>query len=372
MRIELATALIMGNRSSKHSKKTAVDTKKKKKTSAKIYATEFETYEAACEEDTEIQSFDRRMHARMSNVISTLSTDVEGGAVSFDSLKVVTESLLDVSQEVMKFVLDCKKDIWKHKEVLELAVDFFDNSTKTLDFCYALEESVCLVGSNHQLILSGNGYKKTLKELKKFKDAETPFGKDFFKMFQIVYEQQMLMLEKLQIRTKRLDNKFKRIRTWRKIASIIFVAIYATLLICSVVAAAIAATAVAAALASTIAPMGAMGKWLHSLWKKYENAVKGQKDVFFSMQEGTFVAVKDLDYIRLLIQQLDKEIKRMVTSAETAVEHHDTIKIQIHEINKVLLVFKKKIEELGNRADLCSKDIIKAREVFFNKVMHHT
>ncbi|XP_010451057.1 PREDICTED: UPF0496 protein At4g34320-like [Camelina sativa] len=370
----------MGNKSSKHSKTKAIDTKKKK-TSAKIYATEFKTYEAACKEDTEIQSFDRRMHARMSNVISTLSTgvDVEGRALSFDSLKVVTESLLDINQEVVKVVINCKNDIWKHKEVFELAVDFFDNSTKTLDFCYALEESMCLVGSNHQLILSairqfeeeslvrgGNGYKKTLKELKKFKDAKTPFGEDFFKMFQI--EQQMLMLEKLQIRSKRLDIKLKRIRTWREI---IFVATYATLLICSVVAAAIAAPSVAAALASVIVPMGAMGKWLHSLWKKYE-AVKGQKDMFFWMQVGTFVAVKDLDNIRLLIQQLDKEIKRMVTSAESAVEHHDTVKIQIHEIEKVLLVFKKKIEELGNRADLCSKDIIKAREVVFNKVIHHT
>ncbi|XP_019086552.1 PREDICTED: UPF0496 protein At4g34320-like [Camelina sativa] len=365
----------MGNRSSKRSKTTAIDTKKKKKkTSAKIYATEFKTYEAACKEDTEIQSFDRRMHTRMSNVISTLSTgvDVEGRAVSFDSLKVVTESLLDMNQEVVKAVMDCKNDIWKHKEVFELAVDFFDNSTKTLDFCYALEESMCLVGSNHQLILSGNGYKKTLKELKKFKDAKTPFGEDFFKMFQIVYEQQMLMLEKLQIRTKRLDIKLKRIRTWRKISSIIFVATYATLLICSVVAAAIAAPPVAAALVSVIVPMGSMGKWLHSLWKKYETAVKGQKDVFFSMQVGTFVAVKDLDNIRLLIQQLDNEIKMMVTSAESAVEHHDTIKIQIHEIKKVLSVFKKKIEELGNRADLCSKDIIKAREVVFHKIINHT
>lgn len=220
-------------------------------------------------------------------------------------------------------------------------------------------------------LAGGNGYKKTLEELKNFKDAESPFNEDFFKMFQSVYKQQMLMLEKLQLRKNKLDKKLKCIHTWRKLSSIIFVATFATVLICSVVAAAMAAPPVAAALAAaTAVPLGSMGKWIDSLWKNYENALKGQKEVISSMQAGTFVAVKDLDNIRVLIERLEIEITGMVKSAEFAVEHN-AVKIGIDDIKKKLEVFKKNVEELGTQADLCSRDIRRARTVILQRIIKH-
>lgn len=86
------------------------------------------------------------------------------------------------------------------------------------------------------------------------------------------------------------------------------------------------------------------------------------------MQAGTYVAVKDMDNVRSLTKQLDNEIRRMVKSAEYAVEH-GAVKIQIHEINKMLLVFKKSIEELGTQADLCCRDIIKASDVILQRII---
>lgn len=133
----------MGNKTSKKSKET----------SARTYTTDLRLYEAACKEDTEIQSFDTRVQARTSNVISTLSTGVEGQALSFDSLKVVTESLLDMNQEVVKVILDCKKDIWKNKDMFELVEDYFETSLKTLDFCDALQRSLRRARDSHLLIL---------------------------------------------------------------------------------------------------------------------------------------------------------------------------------------------------------------------------
>ncbi|KAG5407690.1 hypothetical protein IGI04_013809 [Brassica rapa subsp. trilocularis] len=252
------------------------------------------------------------MQARTSHVISTLATGVEVRALSFDSLKEVTECLLEMNQEVVKVILDCKKDIWKNQELFELVEDYFENSLKTLDFCAALEKGLRIARDSQLLILvslqqfedeslveGGNGYEKTLEELKNFKEAESPFDEDFFKM----------MLEKLQHRKNKLDKKLKSIHTWRKLSSIIFVATFATVLICSVVAAGMAAPPVAAALAAATAiPLGSMGKWVDSLWKNYENALKGQKEVISSMQAGTYVAVKDLDNIRVLIERL--EIKK--------------------------------------------------------------
>ncbi|XP_019087291.1 PREDICTED: UPF0496 protein At4g34320-like [Camelina sativa] len=132
-----------------------------------------------------------------------------------------------------------------------------------------------------------------------------------------------------------------------------------------------AAPPVAAALAAaTAVPLGSMGKWIDSLWKNYENALKGQKEVISSMQAGTFVAVKDLDNIRVLIERLEIEITGMVKSAEFAVEHN-AVKIGIDDIKKKLEVFKKNVEELGTQADLCSRDIRRARTVILQRIIRH-
>ncbi|XP_010447098.1 PREDICTED: UPF0496 protein At4g34320-like [Camelina sativa] len=357
----------MGNRTSKNSMKT----------SAKAYTRELRAYEAACKEDTEIQSFDTRMHARTSHVISTLAKDVEVRALSFDSLKEVTQFLLEMNLEVVKVILDCKKDIWKDKEMFELTKDYFETSLKTHEFYDALADSLQRVRSNHHLILGvlrqfeeeslvqgGNGYKTTLEKLKNFEDVQNPFGQDFFNMFQSVYTRQMLMLEKLQLRRKKSDKKLKH-----NCSSIIFVATYATVLICSVVAAAMSAPPVAPALAAPV-PLGTMGKWIDLLWKNYEKALKGHKDVISSMQPGTYVAVKDLDDIRLLIQELDIEIRSIKKSDKYAVELK-AVMIGVNAIKKILEVFEKNIEELETQVDLCSRDIRRARTVILQRIINH-
>ncbi|XP_019089290.1 PREDICTED: UPF0496 protein At4g34320-like [Camelina sativa] len=150
----------MGNRTSKNSMKT----------SAKVYTRELRAYEAACKEDTEIQSFDTRMHARTSHVISTLAKDVEVRALSFDSLKEVTQFLLEMNQEVVKVILDCKKDIWKDKEMFELVEDYFETSLKTHEFYDALADSLQRVLSNHHLILG---------VLRQFEEESLVQGKTF-------------------------------------------------------------------------------------------------------------------------------------------------------------------------------------------------
>ncbi|CAN8229464.1 unnamed protein product [Cochlearia groenlandica] len=383
----------MGNQTSKKSKETITTTstvKTKttttKRTTSMRYTTELRSYKAACKADTELQSFDTCLQAKTSHVISTLASGVEVRALSLDSLKEVTTCLLEMNQEVVKVILDCKNDIWKNQEMFELVEDYFENSLKTLDFCGALEKGLRRARDSQLLILvalqqfddesqDGNGYKKTLEELKNFKEAETPFNDNFFDTFQSVYKSQILMLEKLQHRKNKLDKKLKRIHTWRKLSSIIFVATFATVLICSVVAAAMAAPPVAAAIAAvTAVPLGSMGKWIDSLWKNYENALKGQKEVISSMQVGTYVAVKDLDSIRVLIEKLEIEIKGMVKSVEFAAENDEEearIKIGVDEIKKRLQVFKKNVEELCAQADLCSKDIRRARTVILQRIIKH-
>ncbi|XP_010530851.1 PREDICTED: UPF0496 protein At4g34320-like isoform X2 [Tarenaya hassleriana] len=374
----------MGNQASKKPPAESSSSSSSAKSTTLHYTTELRSYEAACKADLELQSFDTSLQARTNHVISTLATGVEVRALSFDSLKEVTGCLLEMNQEVVRVILECKKDIWKSQELFELVEEYFENSLKTLDFCAALEKGLRRARDSQLLILlalqqfddeslikGGNRYEKTLEELKNFKEAGSPFDEDFFRIFQSVYRQQMLMLEKLQLRRNKLDKKLKSIHSWRRLSSMIFVPTFATVLICSVVAAAMAAPPVAAALAAaTSIPLGSMGKWIDSLWKNYENALKGQKEVISSMQAGTYVAIKDLDNIRVLIERLEIEIEGMVKSAEFAVEK-EAVMIGIEEIRKKLGIFMKNVEELALQADLCSRDIRRARTVILQRIIKH-
>ncbi|KAL0386980.1 UNVERIFIED_CONTAM: hypothetical protein Sradi_2579800 [Sesamum radiatum] len=185
--------------------------------------------------------------------------------------------------------------------------------------------------------------------------------------------QQMLMLEKLQLKKNKLDKKLRYIHAWRKVSSIIFAATFAAVLICSVVAAAMAAPPVSAALAAaTSIPLGSMGKWIDSLLKNYENAVKGQKEIVNCMNVGTYVTIKDLDSIRVLIDRLEIEIESLLKNAEFAVINGDeAVRVGVDEIRKKLDVFMKNIEELGVQADNCSRDIRRARTVILQRIIKH-
>ncbi|KAG5625021.1 hypothetical protein H5410_010239 [Solanum commersonii] len=359
--------------------------KKPGETSAAIdnlqYKIELNSYEAACRVDTDLQSFDTNLQARTSHVINTLADGVEVRALSFDSLREVTGCLLEMNQEVVKVILDCKKDIWKNQELFELVEEYFDNSLKTLDFLAALEKCLKRARDSQLLILvalqqfeeesgvEGNRYTKTLEELKNFRAAGDPFTEEFFQIFQSVYTQQMLMLEKLQLKKNKLDKRLKYIHAWRKVSNIIFVATFAAVLICSVVAAAIAAPPVASALAAAASiPLGSMGKWIDSLLKNYEDAVKGQKELVNTMHVGTFITIKDLDSIRVLIDRLEIEIESLLKKVEFAIDE-DAVKVAIEEIRKKLDVFMKNVEDLGMQADVCSRDIRRARTVILQRII---
>ncbi|GMY05863.1 UPF0496 protein At4g34320-like [Fagus crenata] len=347
------------------------------------YTTELSSYEAACRLDADLQSFDTTLQERTNQVINSLAVGVEVRALSFNSLKEVTGCLLDMNQEVVKVILECKKDIWKNQELFELVEEYFENSLQTLDFCTALEKCLKRARDSQLLILvalqqfeeetelGGNRYGRTLQELKNFKAAGDPFTQEFFQIFESVYKHQVLMLEKLQLRKNKLDKKLKYIHAWRKVSSIIFVATFASVLICSVVAAAMAAPPVAAALAAaTAVPVGSMGKWIESLWKNYEDALKGQKEVISSMQVGTYVAIKDLDNIRVLIDRLEIEIDALLQTADFAIEE-EAVKVAIEEIKKKLGVLMKNVEDLGVQADICSRDIRRARTVVLQRIIKH-
>ncbi|WOL11649.1 UPF0496 protein 1-like [Canna indica] len=353
------------------------------------YVAELSSYAAACRLDPELQTFDSTLQKQTSRAISSLAVGVEVRSLSLDSLREITSCLLEMNQEVVKVILDCKRDIWKSPELFDLVEDYFENSLQTLDFCTALEKCLKKVRDS-QLIIhvalqrfaeeeadeaeadkdGKNKYSRTLEELRLFKAAGDPFTEEFFRIFQSVHGQQLQMLEKLQLRRNKLDKKLKSIKAWRKVSSIIFAATLAAILICSVVAAAVAAPPVAAALAAAASiPIGSMGKWIDSLMQDYETALKGQKELLSSMQVGTFVAIKDLESIRVLIDKLETEITSLLDNSDFAIKDAEAVKFGIEEIRKKLEVFTKSVEDLGEQADKCSRDIRRARTVVLQRII---
>ncbi|XP_057529258.1 UPF0496 protein 1-like [Amaranthus tricolor] len=353
-------------------------------------------YLAACQNDPDVKIFDSKLQQHATAVINTFTGSENSGfgqqvsSLSFDSLRQVTGSLMDMNHEVVKVILDCKKDIWKNKELLSLVEDYFEYSVQTLDFFTALDQ--CLkrardrhlimqvairrfedeMRENHDCNDANDKFCNTLRELRSFKEAGDPFGQEFFTIFHSVYTQQVQMLRRLQLRKRKLDKKMKSVKVYRKVCNIIFGAAFVAVVICSVVAAAIAAPPVASALAAAVsAPIGGVGKWFNSLWKKYERELKEEKDWIIEMQLGTYITIKDLDSIRVLVERLEIVIDSLLSNAEFAIRDADTLTLVMDDIKNKLNVFMEGIDQITAHSDKYSRGIRQARTVILHRIIKY-
>ncbi|CAI9777491.1 unnamed protein product [Fraxinus pennsylvanica] len=347
------------------------------------------SYEAACRADPDLRNFDSSLQARTSRAINSIAVSLDVQSVSLDSLRDVTECFLEMNRGVVEIIVQNKTDIWKNKELADLVDDYFENSLQTLDFCTALES--CLKRASHiQSIInvairkfeeehfegsecgSVKNYSKTLEELRNFRGTDDPFNDEFFNLFNLVYKQQILMLEKLQARKRKLDKKLGRLKAWRKVSNVIFVVAFASVLICSVVAAAVSAPPVLTALAAAASvPLGSMGKWLNSIWKKYQNELMRQREILLSMQIGNYIMIKDLDGIRVLVDRFQIEIDALLANADFAMREDEAVVIAVEEIKKNVNGFMKTIHDLNEHADKCSRETRMARALILRRIMDH-
>ncbi|ESQ50581.1 hypothetical protein EUTSA_v10022714mg [Eutrema salsugineum] len=354
------------------------------------YTEDLSSYERACSEDPKLESFDSALHERTNRVINKLASGVEIKSLSFDSLREVTQCLLDMNQDVVKVILQDKEDIWNNQDLFSLVNMYFASTSKTMDFCSELENCLNRARRSQVIIqfavkqfeeeseipLNGNNenrkYEKTLEELKRFKSAGDPFTKEFFALFDLVHKHQVLMLDELHKLKRKLDKKLKNIKTWRRVSNMVFVTAFISVLIFSVVAAAVAAPPVVAAIAGALAvPVGSVGKWCNSLWTKYEKVVRGQKEIITTIRIGTYISVKEMDNISVLVRKVEVEIESLLKNAEFAVTEENVVRLAIDEIKKKLDVFTETIEELGKHANKYCSDVTKARTVILQRIIRY-
>ncbi|KAF5187465.1 hypothetical protein FRX31_022947, partial [Thalictrum thalictroides] len=141
-------------------------------------------------------------------------------------------------------------------------------------------------------------YKKAIEDLGWKRSVETHFTEELLKSFEIVYCKHLQMLQRLQAQRIQLDKKLKRVKSWRKTATIIFAATFVIVLECSIVATAIAAPPLVTAMVTAIGAAAAWiptENWFKRLSRGFEDAVQEQREVVSSMQAGTLVAIRDLD-----------------------------------------------------------------------------
>lgn len=351
------------------------------------YTEHLTSYETACSEDPKLESFDSALHERTNRVINKLASGVEIKSLSFDSLREVTQCLLDMNQDVVKVILQDKEDIWNHQDLFGLVNMYFESTAKTMDFCSELEGCLNRAKRSQMIIQfavkqfeeededeenEDRKYEKTLEELKRFKLAGDPFTKEFFDLFDSVHKHQVMMLDELHKLKRRLDKKLKNIKTWRRVSNMVFVTAFVSVLIFSVVAAAVAAPPVVAAIAGALAvPVGSVGKWCNSLWTKYEKVVKGQKEIVTSVRIGTYISVKEMDNISVLVRRVEVEIESLLKNAEFAVAEENGVRLAMDEIKKKLDVFTDTIEELREHADKYCRDVTKARTVILQRIIRY-
>lgn len=98
-------------------------------------------------------------------------------------------------------------------------------------------------------------------------------------------------------------------------------------------------------------------------------AMKGQ-ELVRSLEVGTFIAIKDMDNIWVLVKKLEVETESLSQNASIALMEEDALKLVIDEIKK-LDVFMQTIEDLGEHDNKCSRDINQARTVILQRIIRY-
>ncbi|AES68647.2 hypothetical protein MtrunA17_Chr3g0080561 [Medicago truncatula] len=80
------------------------------------------------------------------------------------------------------------------------------------------------------------------------------------------------------------------------------------------------------------------------------------------MQVGTYIALVDMNNIRVRIDQLEIKIESMVQTADFALGNEDAVKLAIDEIKKKIETFAEIIESLSVQADRYSRQNYESKD----------
>ncbi|KAK5843692.1 UPF0496 protein At2g18630-like [Gossypium arboreum] len=279
-----------------------------------------------------------------------------------------------------------------HNVINSLAVDsdlkslmkeYFDNFEKTLEFCTALKDCLEHVRNNHGIIESAlkcydeedklevgtieENSVKALGELRKFKEAEEPFVKQFLVLKKMAHRRYESMQGKVRALKKTLKKKLESWETWRRVTMAFFVAAFISVLVFSVAAATKSAkpviTALAGALTAAIVPLGT---WCNKWWKRNKEEIKKQKKLTTIMD----IYGSSATTIRALVDQLEIKKKSLLHSVDCVLTEGYTLKAAMDDINEKLKLVMPIITRLLRKTDDYGSKFRTDREDTLRQMMH--
>ncbi|KAL2469395.1 hypothetical protein Fot_50971 [Forsythia ovata] len=261
--------------------------------------------------------------------------------------KEVTNCPFEMSQEMVKVMLEFRQDVRNNKELLELINECYKNSSNNLNSYVELDKS--LKHTTDILLLQHYGEGND-GDLNNFKATSNPFCQEFA----YLHQQHISTVDKLQMFKKKLDEKQNCIQAWRKLSGIIFAILAVVVLIGSGVTIAIVTSRWATALATTATsiPLGSFGMLIYSILNKYKNAAKAHKDIINWLNRWTQLAIKDL--AKILVHMVSADF----------VVNQGTSKLSIEETVNNLNDLRVKVVD-------CSNNTRMARTATLQKIIKH-
>ncbi|XP_019057698.1 PREDICTED: UPF0496 protein At4g34320-like [Tarenaya hassleriana] len=204
---------------------------------------------------------------------------------------------------------------------------------------------------------------KTLQNIRSFKDfsSDDPFAGEFTKLFKSCHGDLVKVIGKLTQTTKKLNRKLRRISLRRRVSITLLIAAVATVVISAVVIGVTVAPPVFAALGAVVSfvPMGPLGLFISSVWKKSRDALKRQKAAIDSIERGTFLALSEVAKIKVLVNQFEEVMKSMEESL---------LKLEVGEVEKEILTYRNVISVLRHEGQRCNQDARLSRDVARDRI----
>ncbi|XP_010507095.1 PREDICTED: UPF0496 protein At3g28270-like [Camelina sativa] len=277
-------------------------------------------YKSACEDHPDLKSFDASLQQKTVKAIDSLTDGHEAH-------KNVSQRLLQVSQDVLNFILESKDDVWESKALRSLVQAYFDNTMKTLKIFDNVMECVDKAELGQLYIreamaefekesevkdVGGKKYEETVKELMKFKAMKDPFdGQLLTTQFELIKNQQESLLSELCVAKTKIAEEHSAAHKASILSNALFGAAFALAAVASISVMAVA-VGVAAPFAVLLVPVLALG-WVGVsvfLERKMKGLKKQEEDgnkeggVAESVEKGTEINEESLKTVSELVDEL--------------------------------------------------------------------
>ncbi|KAJ4874609.1 UPF0496 protein [Raphanus sativus] len=334
-------------------------------------------YTSACEEDPELKSFDSSLDQRLSKLKSSLSTGGKTGNNSLNAVKSVCGFLVEVNQNLAENII-ANKDLLKKEDLKSLVGLYCESSTSTLDLFTTVSNCTNKAKLSIEIIRVaiqqfekesmdtnfGGGnvkkakYAKTLEELNKVKARGDPFGDEFKDKLKSVRAEHLVLLEKLGELVKKLEKKHHRLKRKRKLTTIAFGSVAASILaieVCAlVVAPQLAVNGAVQGAAGLGQLMVAGGIYANDKMTTREKDLDTQKEVVNIMFDSTNVNIQGTNTINSLVEKLIVSLSLILGSVEQVKREEEAVKPVMEAIVTEVDAFASSIKDVGKAVATCS------------------